>query len=374
MSDIKFINEYYELLINKIDESNNRINGFVDDISNELKDCVSQFTENISGKLKIIEYKFNRQSDELDRIKKELEAKKFDEKNFMNVSITMNQAKQIKERDLKIKELEQRIKFIEGKHAASLIVSANAPNKAELLSKPLEVIQEEEVVVSNSVEEPAIQVAADVPVVPVVPATKPKRAPVKKKIEIKKGKAIEEETVVVSIEEEPVVVVEPVHVVEPVIVVEKPKVKGKAKKPTKAEEAKRLADAKLAEAEAALAVEEEVVEEVVFPVVVEQVVEEKIVLPVVEKVSAVEKIIEEEVIEVKITKTEEKADKKADNNINIKYPDIIPNLSDVEVLEYNNNDYYIDTLNNVFQMTADEDIGLFMGIYDRENHNIIMMS
>ena len=354
MSDIKFINEYYELLINKIDESNNRINGFVDDISNELKDCVSQFTENISGKLKIIEYKFNRQSDELDRIKKELEAKKFDEKNFMNVSITMNQAKQIKERDLKIKELEQRIKFIEGKHAASLIVSANAPSKVELQTKPLEVIQEEEIV-SNSVEEPAIQVVPAVPAVPVAPvapSTKPKRVPAKKKIEIKKEKAIEEEPVVV----EPVVV-------EPVVV-EKPKVKGKAKKPTKAEEAKRLADAKLAEAEAALAVEEEVV------VLVEQVVEEKIVLPVVEEVSEVEKIIEEEVIEVKNTKTEEKAD----NNISVKYPDIIPNLSDVEVLEYNNNDYYIDTLNNVFQMTADEDIGLFMGIYDRENHNIIMMS
>jgi len=357
MSDIKFINEYYELLINKIDESNNRINGFVDDISNELKDCVSQFTENISGKLKIIEYKFNRQSDELDRIKKELEAKKFDEKNFMNVSITMNQAKQIKERDLKIKELEQRIKFIEGKHAASLIVSSNAPSKVELLAKPLEVIQEEEVV-SNSVEEPAIQVAA---VVPIAPATKPKRAAAKKKIEIKKGKAIEEEpveipVVVVEPVEIPVVVIEPVEipvVVEETSVVEKPKVKGKAKKPTKAEEAKRLADAKLAEAEAALAIEEEVIVSVVEEISIEEV------LPAVEVV-----------VEVKNTKTEEKAN----NNISVKYPDIIPNLSDVEVLEYNDNVYYIDTLNNVFQMTADEEIGLFMGIYDKDNNNIIMMS
>jgi hypothetical protein len=147
---------------------------------------------------------------------------------------------------------------------------------------------------------------------------------------------------------------------DPVVeVVEKPKVKSKAKKPTKAEEAKRLADAKLAEAEAALAVEEEVVVSVVEEAV-------EIGLSVVEELPEV--VVE--VIEVKNTKTEEKAN----NNISVKYPDIIPNLSDVEVLEYNDNVYYIDTLNNVFQMTADEEIGLFMGIYDKDNNNIIMMS
>ena len=33
--------------------------------------------------------------------------------------------------------------------------------------------------------------------------------------------------------------------------------------------------------------------------------------------------------------------------IEVKYPDILPTLDDVEVLEYNKNDYYRDKSNNI---------------------------
>ena len=105
MSEFDFIKEHHDMLISKIEESKDKLSLIVTEISNDLKDCVIQFTETINIKLRIIESKFTEQSDELDKIKKELENKKFDDNNYMNVSITMNLAKQIKERDLKIKEL-----------------------------------------------------------------------------------------------------------------------------------------------------------------------------------------------------------------------------------------------------------------------------
>jgi len=50
---------------------------------------------------------------------------------------------------------------------------------------------------------------------------------------------------------------------------------------------------------------------------------------------------------------------------------VTPIIDDVEVLEYNNNDYYMDKLNNVYQMTADQDIGIFIGVYDKDNNIIV---
>ena len=59
--------------------------------------------------------------------------------------------------------------------------------------------------------------------------------------------------------------------------------------------------------------------------------------------------------------------------IEVKYPDIIPNIEDVEVLELNKNDYYMDKLNNVFQMTVDQDIGIFIGVYNKDSKNIMFI-
>ena len=121
ISEIKFISDNHDMLIAKIDLTNHKLSSIINEITIDLKDCVVQFTETINNKLKVIENKFNKQTEELAILKKDLENKSFDDKNYMNVSITMNLSKQIKERDLKIKELEQRIKFIENKKQLEII-------------------------------------------------------------------------------------------------------------------------------------------------------------------------------------------------------------------------------------------------------------
>ena len=51
--------------------------------------------------------------------------------------------------------------------------------------------------------------------------------------------------------------------------------------------------------------------------------------------------------------------------IQIKYPEFIPDLEDVDILEYNSIDYYIcKKSNNLFLATEDEEIGEFIGIFD----------
>jgi hypothetical protein len=45
----------------------------------------------------------------------------------------------------------------------------------------------------------------------------------------------------------------------------------------------------------------------------------------------------------------------------------------VETLEYNNELFYIDTKNNVYQMTDDEDIGIFLGVYNIKTKTLIPM-
>jgi hypothetical protein len=49
----------------------------------------------------------------------------------------------------------------------------------------------------------------------------------------------------------------------------------------------------------------------------------------------------------------------------------MPNIEDVEVLELNNNEYYMDKFNNVFQMTISQDIGIFIGVYDKKIKDIM---
>ena len=127
ISEIKFINDNNDILISKIDLTNNKLNTIINDISIDLKEFIFQFTESLNDNIKSIENKFNKQNDELEKLKKELENKNFDDKNYMNVSITMNLAKQIKERDLKIKELEQRIRFIENKKSIEVIPEVVIP-------------------------------------------------------------------------------------------------------------------------------------------------------------------------------------------------------------------------------------------------------
>jgi hypothetical protein len=113
MSEIKFISENRDLLIEKIDFMQNKFTSLVSEITDELRDSVSMFTERINNKLKHIESKFSVQQEELENLKKELKSKQFDESNFNNVSMLKNQSKQIVEKELRIKELESRNKYLE---------------------------------------------------------------------------------------------------------------------------------------------------------------------------------------------------------------------------------------------------------------------
>ena len=49
-------------------------------------------------------------------------------------------------------------------------------------------------------------------------------------------------------------------------------------------------------------------------------------------------------------------------------------MDDVEVLEFNNNDYYMDKLNNVFQITLEQDIGVFIGVFNKDTKEIMYIT
>jgi hypothetical protein len=394
--------EYRDMLITKIDESKDKLNSLVSEINSDLKACVLQFTETINNKIKTLETNFAKQTDELEKLKKDLSDKKFDENNYMNVSITMNLAKQIKERDLRIKELEQRIKY-------------NDESKSSINNESkLEITQE------NQVTEPII-----------VPEKK------STKISIKSKTAINDKST-----SEPIVepIVEPISesISEP-IVEEKPKKKITIKKQTKAEIAKeeaRLAEAetsrlaeeasriskessrlaeeamrfaeekkaillaeeekairlaeeekaiRLAEEEAVRLAEEEEAQRKEAVRLAEEEAQRKEEPKVVAKKKATEKATEKvtEKVTDKATdkaseksKTKEKSKEKSKEKTNdipekVEYPSDIPNIEDVEVLEYKNNDYYMDKLNNVFQMTNEQDIGIFIGVYNKTTKELM---
>ena len=55
-----------------------------------------------------------------------------------------------------------------------------------------------------------------------------------------------------------------------------------------------------------------------------------------------------------------------------RYPEFIPNLDNVLFLQINYIDYYLcEKTNNVFEINKDEDIGKFIGVYDKKLEQII---
>ena len=321
ISEIKFISDNHDMLISKIDLTNNKLNTIINEISNDLKDCIFQFTNTINNKLKAIESKFNKQTEELTILKKELENKSFDDKNYMNVSITMNLSKQIKERDLKIKELEQRIKFIENKKQIEIIPEVNT-----------EIILD---VVTNVAPEVAPEVIQEV--VPEVIKSKTKKT---------SSKIKQSET---NLDIEP----------------SSDKITKKNKK-SKNEEVK-------------LIIEVNPNVEEINPIVEE-------INPIVEEVNLIEEIkpIEEKkskkkdsnkVKKEKIVKHDniEISNDNKEDIIEVKYPEIIADINDIDILEINNKNYFIDKKNNIYQITDDQDIGIFLGIYDKTDNKIIYM-
>ena len=99
MSEIKFLKENRDMLIEKIDLVQSKFTGLVNEVSNELRDAVAVFTDKINNKLKVIDEKYNIQQTELENLKTELKAKQFDESNFNNVSmIRINRNKLLKKK------------------------------------------------------------------------------------------------------------------------------------------------------------------------------------------------------------------------------------------------------------------------------------
>ena len=369
MTEITFLVDARETLIKKIDETQIILQTNIVETGMELKTLVNDITELFEKKLRLIEGKYNKQTDELDQIKTELKTKKFDESNFNNVSWIKNQDTQIKERDNKIRELEGRIKFLETK--ANVVVKVAVP-VVEPVAEP----------VAEPVVEPAVELVVE-PVVEADPVIETKakgkstskkepKVTTKKPIKVKKNIEIElivdnkgdreiEDLVVEPVVEEPkgareaeALVVEPViepfeetvvepvvdQVIEPVVksIVE---LKSKLKKEPKVTTKKPIKLKKTIEAE---------------PVSEERVARDASVLVV------------EPVAEPTIKNIVDKGARGAEALV------LAPDIKDLDLLELNDVNYYKDKLDNVYQMTEDEDIGIFLGVYDSSSNKIITIT
>ena len=378
MSEITFLVDARETLLKKLDETQLILQTNIAETGGELKLLVNDITELFEKKLRLIENKYNKQSDELYLIKNELKTKKFDESNFNNVSWIKNQDMQIKERDNKIRELEGRIKFLETK--ANTNIKAIVP--LPIVEHIVEPVVEAEPIAED---EPKPIVVEEIKAKSKASAKKEPKVTTKKPIKVKKNIEVElvvEEPVIENIVES---VVEPI--VEPVIEqVDEPKskVKVSVKKEPKVTNKKPIKLKKNIEAEL---VAEPVVES-------ESVVEPKpVVEPVVEPTN--ETIIKKEfqVIENitdKINKMTEAITKKKDKESEVSAPILknvvgkgargaealvlAPDIKDLDLLELDDINYYKDKNDNVYQMTEDEDIGIFLGVYDISSNKIITIT
>ena len=376
--------EYRDMLITKIDESKDKLNSLVSEINSDLKACVLQFTETINNKIKTLETNFSKQTDELEKLKKDLSDKKFDENNYMNVSITMNLAKQIKERDLRIKELEQRIKYNdeskssinneskvettqENQVTEPIIVPEKKSTKISIKSKT--VINDKST--SEPIGEPIVEPIVELIVEPIVEEKPKKKITIKKqtKAEIAKEEArlAEAETSRLA-EEASRIAEEASRLAEEAMRLAEEEAQRKEAVRLAEEEAQRKEAVRLAEEEKAVRLAEEEAQRKEEPKVVAK---KKVIEKATEK--ATEKVTEK--VGEK-SKTKEKSKEKSKEKTNdipekVEYPSDIPNIEDVEVLEYKNNDYYMDKLNNVFQMTNEQDIGIFIGVYNKTTKELM---
>ena len=357
MEDIKFINDIQTNIINKLEFAKEKINSIASDITIDLRECITQFTDVVNIKIKNINNELLKQNTELELIRNELHSNKFDQSNYTNVSITKKQDKIIMERDNKIKELEQRIKFLENKNkeistkeTVKAIVN-NIETKAATIESTIESTNDVEVLTVSKAKSKA---KVKLPIT----LTEPK-----KKLILTKNKT--------KLPEPEIVIPEPeVFIPEPEVVIHEPEVF-------------------IHEPEVVIHEHEVVIHEpeVVIP-------EPEVVIPEPEKttksmkndvktdtkkdkkpiqlVDDTVKLVKKDKVVKKDTKKGSKKDTEpATSSIVVVYPDIIPTIDDVEVLELDI-DYYMDSLNNVYQMTPDQDIGMFIGVYDTKNKKIIL--
>ena len=395
--------EYRDMLITKIDESKDKLNSLVSEINSDLKACVLQFTETINNKIKTLETNFSKQTDELEKLKKDLSDKKFDENNYMNVSITMNLAKQIKERDLRIKELEQRIKYNDESKSSINNESKVETTQENQVTEPIIVPEKKSTKISiksktaindKSTSEPISEPIVELIVEPIVEEKPKKKITIKKqtKAEIAKEEArlAEAETSRLAEEASRIAKESSILAEEAVRLAEEEAQRKEAVRLAEEEKAIRLAEeeaqrkeaVRLAEEEKAIRLAEEekamrLAEEEKAVRLAEEEAQRKEEPKVVAKKKATEKATEKVTEKAsEKSKTKEKSKEKSKEKTNdipekVEYPSDIPNIEDVEVLEYKNNDYYMDKLNNVFQMTNEQDIGIFIGVYNKTTKDLM---
>lgn len=164
--EIMLITDYRECLLSKIESLKGSLGQIASSFGNEVSSSVDEFSKRINGKLKSIDERFTKNTEELEALRSELLSKKFDESNFNNVSIIRTLDKTIKERDLKIKELESRIRYLEG-NSASTSTNASVAKKepvAPIKQKPQTIVAKEIDYGQELVKVP-VEVPVEVPIV-----------------------------------------------------------------------------------------------------------------------------------------------------------------------------------------------------------------
>ena len=115
---------------------------FISSISNtfidEINKFISTFTTTIKNQFEEVDNKVIAQTNEINKLRDELNSKKFDEKNYNTVSVIKNQDKQIYELNNTIKTLENRVKFLEAK---TIKESSNTISNTKI-NNTLEIIEE----------------------------------------------------------------------------------------------------------------------------------------------------------------------------------------------------------------------------------------
>ena len=377
---------------------------FVSSISatfvDEINKFITTFTNTIKQQFEDLENKVVIQTNEINKLKDDLKSKKFDENNYTSVSVIKNQDKQIHELSNTIKTLENRIKFLEMKaikepiiqniitpeldtpitsnsssnsssHQATTFINKDVEINSDMIENLHPVMKQEVELVSKlAIESETIptQIQTHVPA---------------KKIIKKTGKKVNEE--IEQIENSNTnELSDPIVPVDLDTVVEKPKRKIPLKKPTKKdlkvkEEIKdEIKEEIKDEVNDANEIENQRLEDEKLAIENQRLEDEKLANDLKNKKLETKKepkqTTKKDTKKEKEVKIEAKIEAKIETP-EVNYPDTIPDLDSVIILEFDNIDYYLDEkTNNIFQITEDEEIGIFIGLYDKDNKKILKMN
>ena len=388
----------------------------------EINKFITTFTSTIKTQFEDVESKMKAQELEINKLREELNSKKYEEKNYTSVSVIKNQDKQIHELNNTIKTLESRLKYLEQRTNSSKepIKESNAIKSIIEDKKVIDIVVEHVEVTENSDNtnntdnsdntdntntniNTNINTNTDIIIEEKIVETLPEPSTVKKIVK----KTSKKNSV------EPVVEITTITTTIPEPITEKPKRKIAIKKNAKTElpisnesvekDEKDVKENDTSEAERIEKENAEVDADAKLELETKPIETECIEAETIEKekvnTSKTKKLDTKKEKEVKTStsvKKEKETKKPVDikkvkevkgdaeateveelkvKSIEVKYPDTIPHLDSVNILEFDNIDYYLDELtNNVFQITPSEEIGAFIGVYDKDSKKIIKMS